>query len=53
MFSKCFILAGFMYGFCTILTVNSDHFLKNENQLLVKVKCGVFFEVWTEFLNII
>jgi hypothetical protein len=38
-----------MYGFCTILTVNSGYFL---NQLIfVMVKCGVLFDVRTEFLN--
>jgi hypothetical protein len=36
-----------------ILTVNS-HYLNNINQLIfVMVKCGVLFEVRTEFLNII
>jgi hypothetical protein len=36
-----------------ILTINSDHFLKGRNQLIfVMVKCGVLFEVRTEFLNI-
>jgi hypothetical protein len=35
-----------MYGFSMILTVN------NINQLIfVMVKCGVLFEVRTEFLN--
>jgi hypothetical protein len=35
-----------------ILTVNSDYFLKNINQLIfVMVKCYVPFEVRTEFLN--
>jgi hypothetical protein len=34
------------------LTVNSDYFLKNINQLIfVMVKCGVLFEVRTEYLN--
>jgi hypothetical protein len=37
-----------------ILTANSDNFFKNVNQLsFVMVKCGVLFEVRTEFLNII
>jgi hypothetical protein len=35
-----------------ILSVNSDYFLKQHYQLiLVMVKCGVLFEVRTEFLN--
>jgi hypothetical protein len=39
-------LAFCIYGFCMILTVNSV------NQLIfVMVKCGVLFEVRTEFLN--
>jgi hypothetical protein len=34
------------------LTVNSDYFLNSINQLIfVMVKCGVLFEVRTEFLN--
>jgi hypothetical protein len=37
-----------------ILTVNRDNFLNSSNQLIfVMVKCGVFFAVRTEFLNII
>jgi hypothetical protein len=37
-----------------ILTVNRDNFLNSVNQLIfVMVKCGVFFAVRTEFLNII
>jgi hypothetical protein len=36
------------------LSVNSDYFLNTINQLIfVMVKCGVLFEVRTEFLNII
>jgi hypothetical protein len=36
--------------FRTILSENMDYFL---NQLIfVMVKYGVFFEVWTDFLNI-
>jgi hypothetical protein len=35
-----------------VLTVNSDYFLKQLNQLIfVMVKFGVLFEVRTEFLN--
>jgi hypothetical protein len=35
-----------------VLTVNSDYFLNNINQLIVvMVKYGVLFEVRTEFLN--
>jgi hypothetical protein len=35
-----------------VLTVNSDYFLNVVNQLIfVMVKCGVLFEVRTEFLN--
>jgi hypothetical protein len=37
-----------------ILNVNRDYFLNSINQLIfVMVKCGVLFEVRTEFLNII
>jgi hypothetical protein len=37
-----------------ILRVNRDYSLKSVNQLLfVMVKCGVLFEVQTEFLNTI
>jgi hypothetical protein len=37
-----------------ILSVNSDSFLKSITELFfVMVKCGVFFAVRTEFLNII
>jgi hypothetical protein len=43
-----------IYGFHMILTANSDYFLESVNQLIfVMVKCGVFFAVRTEFLNII
>jgi hypothetical protein len=35
-----------------VLTVNSDYFLRSINQLIfVMVKCGVLFEVRTEFLK--
>jgi hypothetical protein len=35
-----------------VLTVNSDYLLNSINQLIfVMVKCGVLFEVRTEFLN--
>jgi hypothetical protein len=36
-----------------VLTVNSDYFLKDDFKklILVRVKCGVLFEVRTEFLN--
>jgi ABC-type enterochelin transport system permease subunit len=41
-----------IYWFCMILTVISDYFRNNINQLtFVMVKCGVLFEVRTEFLN--
>jgi hypothetical protein len=37
-----------------ILTVKNDISLNSINQLIfVLVKCGVVFEVWTEFLNIL
>jgi hypothetical protein len=44
-----------MYGFSIILTVNRDYISLNSiNQLIfVMLKCGVLFEVRTEFLNII
>jgi hypothetical protein len=43
-----------IYGFYMILSVKRDYFLNNVNQLIfVMVKCGVLFEVRTEFLNII
>jgi hypothetical protein len=43
-----------IYEFLTFLSVNSDYFWNNINQLiLVKVKCGVLFEVRSEFLIII
>jgi hypothetical protein len=42
-----------MREFRIILCVNRDYFLNNINQLIfIMVKC-VFFEVRTEFLNII
>jgi hypothetical protein len=41
-----------IYVFRMILRVNIDYFLNNINQLIfVMVKCGVLFEVRTEFLN--
>jgi hypothetical protein len=43
-----------MYGFRFILSVNGIISLNSVNQLIfVMVKCGVLFEVRTEFLNII
>jgi hypothetical protein len=43
-----------IHGFRTILSVNSDFSLNSVNQLIfVMVKCGVFFAVRTELLNII
>jgi hypothetical protein len=37
-----------------LIGLNGDYFLKRVNQLIfVMVKCGVLFEVRTEFLNII
>jgi hypothetical protein len=42
------------YVFRIIINVNSDHLLNSVNQLIfVTVKCGVLFEVRTEFLSII
>jgi hypothetical protein len=35
-----------------IPNLNSDYFLK-QHSIFVMVKCGVLFEVRTEFLNII
>jgi hypothetical protein len=35
-----------------VVTVNNDYYLINQ-LIFVTVKCGVFFEVRTEFLNII
>jgi hypothetical protein len=40
-----------MYGFCMILSINGDYFRKQ--LIFVMVKCYVFFEVRTQFLNII
>jgi hypothetical protein len=41
-----------IYGSYMILTVNNDYFLNLINELIfVMVKCGVLFEVRTEFLN--
>jgi hypothetical protein len=37
-----------------VLTLNSDYFLNSINQLiLIMVKRGVLFEVWSKVLNII
>jgi hypothetical protein len=37
-----------------ILTLSRDYFFNNIKQLIIlMVKCGVLFEVRTEFLNII
>jgi hypothetical protein len=42
----------FVFMFCMVLTVNGDFSLNSINQLIfVMVKCGVLFEVRTEFLN--
>jgi hypothetical protein len=38
--------------FRMILSVNVDYFLNSVNKLIVvKVKCDVLFEVWTELLS--
>jgi hypothetical protein len=42
------ICACYIHEPCTILSVNSISQL-----IFVMAKCDVFFEVWTEFLNII
>jgi hypothetical protein len=35
-----------------VLTVNSDYFFNSVNKMIfVMVKCGVLFEVRTEYLN--
>jgi hypothetical protein len=41
--------------FCMVLTASKDYFLLNSISqfTFVMVKCGVCFEVWTGFLNII
>jgi hypothetical protein len=44
----CILPTEFIYVFHMILTVNSINKL-----IFVMVKCGVFFAVRTEFLNII
>jgi hypothetical protein len=36
-----------------ILRINKDYFLIKINQFFYEMKCGVLFEVGTEFLNII
>jgi hypothetical protein len=42
------------YGVCMILNVVSDYFLNSVTQFIfVMVKCGVLFEVRTEFLTIV
>jgi hypothetical protein len=38
-------------GFRMILIVNRDYFLSDNKLIVVMVKCGVLFEVRTEFLN--
>jgi hypothetical protein len=35
-----------------VLTVNSNYLLNVNQSIFVMVKCGVLFEVRTEFLNI-
>jgi hypothetical protein len=41
-----------MYEFGTILAVNRYYTINSVNQLIfVMVKCGVLFEVWTDFLS--
>jgi hypothetical protein len=41
-----------IYGFHMILCASNDYFLNNINHLIfVMMKCGVIFEVRTEFLN--
>jgi hypothetical protein len=46
--------AFYIYVFHMILGVNTIISLNNINQLIfVMVKCGVLFEVRTDFLNII
>jgi hypothetical protein len=42
---------SYIYGFCMVLTVTAIISFNNINQLIcVIVKCGVLFEVRTEFL---
>jgi hypothetical protein len=49
--SKCTFC---IYGSCMILSVNSDHFLKQRWQIILcNGELLVFFEVWTELLNLI
>jgi hypothetical protein len=42
-----------MYGFCMIVSVNRDYFLHINKFIFEMKKYCVFFEVWTEFLNIV
>jgi hypothetical protein len=43
-----------MFFLCVVLTVNRSISLNNISQpIFVMVKCGVLFEVRTEFLNVI
>lgn len=53
-YAYIFFSADYIFGFHTILTVNSDYFLNNTNQAIfqMETRC-VFFEVRTEFLNVI
>jgi hypothetical protein len=54
MFSNCVLPTESIYGFHKMLSVNSNFPLNSVNQLIfVTVKCGVLFEVRTEFLNVI
>jgi hypothetical protein len=50
---SCNYMSHLLYGFLMFLIVNSDYFLNSINQLIcLMVKCGVLFEVRTEFWNI-
>jgi hypothetical protein len=55
MCTTCFKNQKFYFwggGFRMILRTNGYYFLKRIKQLIfVMVKCGVFYEVWTEFVN--
>jgi hypothetical protein len=47
-------LCIFICGFCMTISVNNDYFWASINKMIpIKVKYGVFFEAWAEFLNII
>jgi hypothetical protein len=51
---KISLCAFCIYGFSYVLAVNRDYILNSINKLIfVMVKCSAFFEVRTEFLNII